>query len=641
MWRSNSVEKRGGIKRTLIVFGFLVGVFAGSFQVTSAESFPTTPTLGSSLAQQINAYVYARICERFTELSMSRPYILVPFFCATQTAKPTVDLSVSPTSVTVGSTAVLSWTSQNANSCEATMGWNGSRARSGSENVSPATTTVYMVTCTNQYGSTSDTATLTVHSMPTQPGLAFSVSPMTINYGSSTMMTWSSVGTTNCFASGGWTGSRSVSGTLTISPATTTAYGLTCTGSGGSIHGTTTVTVVPPAQPTVTLSSNPASILAGATSTLTWASTNATSCDARGGWNGGKILSGSQTISPATTTTYVLTCTGVNGMVSATTTVAVSAVPTPTLNFSASPSQIMSGATSTLSWSSNNVTSCTGSGGWSGSKSLQGPMTVSPATTTSYVLSCSGSGGMVYGTTTIVVTPALVPSVSLVANPGQIMNGASSTLTWMSANVSSCIGAGGWSGSPGLSGSLVVSPATTTQYALTCTGAYGVAAATTTVSVTQTPMPSLSFTASPSSIAFGATSTLLWNSLNTSSCVGSGGWSGSPGLSGSLVVSPATTTMYVLTCTGGSGTISGTSTVTVGTSTPQLFSISFDSSILETMMSDEQEEKDTVDSAVDDDSATESSDEADDSDDESSGWSRDNSDRRSFRDAVMRRVRDR
>jgi hypothetical protein len=67
-----------------------------------------------------------------------------------------------------------------------------------------------------------------------------------------------------------------------------------------------------------------------------------------------------------------------------------SAVPCATL--SASPTTIVSGETSTLTWSSTNSTSCTASGGWTGTEATSGSLSVSPTTTTTYTLTCVGTG---------------------------------------------------------------------------------------------------------------------------------------------------------------------------------------------------------------------------------------------------------
>lgn len=75
------------------------------------------------------------------------------------------------------------------------------------------------------------------------------------------------------------------------------------------------------------------------------------------------------------------------------------------------------------------------------------------------------------------------PEVTLTANPGSVLSGESSTLSWTIANVSSCDAGGGWSGAKSSpSGSETLSNITETRvYTLTCTNAHGTATATTTV----------------------------------------------------------------------------------------------------------------------------------------------------------------
>src|ERR1700676_3737871 len=76
--------------------------------------------------------------------------------------------------------------------------------------------------------------------------------------------------------------------------------------------GDTKTVQTPPA--TASLSAAPTSVTAGGTSTLTWRSTNATSCAASGGWSGTQATSGTQSTGGLTaSTSYSLTCTGSGG----------------------------------------------------------------------------------------------------------------------------------------------------------------------------------------------------------------------------------------------------------------------------------------------------------------------------------------
>jgi hypothetical protein len=78
---------------------------------------------------------------------------------------------------------------------------------------------------------------------------------------------------------------------------------------------TVTVNNAPP--PTASLSSNKPWLYIGNSATLTWSSTNATSCTASGAWSGTLATSGTQIVSPAATSTYNLSCTGTGGTANA------------------------------------------------------------------------------------------------------------------------------------------------------------------------------------------------------------------------------------------------------------------------------------------------------------------------------------
>jgi hypothetical protein len=85
---------------------------------------------------------------------------------------PVVTLSVSPGSMNAGSTATISW-SINSNAypsptCSASGSWSGSKATSGSENVSPSAGSYnYTIVCTSSSGSSSKSGSLTVNAVST------------------------------------------------------------------------------------------------------------------------------------------------------------------------------------------------------------------------------------------------------------------------------------------------------------------------------------------------------------------------------------------------------------------------------------------------------------------------------------------
>jgi uncharacterized protein (TIGR03118 family) len=79
----------------------------------------------------------------------------------------------------------------------------------------------------------------------------------------------------------------------------------------------------------------------------------------------------------------------------------------PSVAITVSPGTITLGQSATLSWSSNGVTACAGSGAWSGPQPPQGTSKVTPTTagTFAYVLSCSTSVGTLAKSTILTVKP--------------------------------------------------------------------------------------------------------------------------------------------------------------------------------------------------------------------------------------------
>jgi len=199
------------------------------------------------------------------------------------------------------------------------------------------------------------------------------------------------------------------------SPNTVTLTATSVTNS--TVSATVTVTITAAAAPTATLTANPATIASGSSSMLTWSSTNATTCTASGGWTGTETTSGTKSVSPSSTTTYTLTCTGAGGT-SAPANATVTIAPAPTATLTANPATIASGASSTLTWSSTNATSCTASGGWTGTEATSGTTSVSPSSTTTYTLTCTGAGGTAIASALLTVGVA-TPNVTIVVNPSQ------------------------------------------------------------------------------------------------------------------------------------------------------------------------------------------------------------------------------
>ena len=119
-----------------------------------------------------------------------------------------------------------------------------------------------------------------------------------------------------------------VSGVATFSTSALAAGAHSITASYGgdasysaSVSSVLTETLQAAPSVTVSISVSPATIVAGASATLTWSSTNATSCAASGSWSGSEATSGTLSVTPSAngSYSYTLTCTGAGGTTAATT----------------------------------------------------------------------------------------------------------------------------------------------------------------------------------------------------------------------------------------------------------------------------------------------------------------------------------
>ena len=400
---------------------------------------------------------------------------------------PTVSLSANPTSITTGESSTLIWSSTNATSCTASGGWSGARATSGSETTGALSITKdFTLTCTGSGGEASRTITVTV--------AAATVSvPNVVNQ-------TQSAATTAITGAGLVVGTVSQQSSLTVPSGSVISQSPnagTSVATGSAVNLVVSTGPAPTPAPTVSLSAYPAILAAGASGTLEWSSTNATACMASGGWSGARTTGNStQAIGPLFATTgFTLTCTGSGGTASSSVTIVVTAPPpppSPTVSISANPTNITTGASSTLTWSSTNATSCTASGGWSGARTTSGSVTTGAlSATTAFALTCTGPGGTGSNTVTVTVTAPSAPTVSLSASPTSIAAGESSTLTWSSTNATSCTSSNGWSGTSATSGSATTGAlSVTTAFTMTCTGFGGTGSQTVTVSVTPPPKKS-------------------------------------------------------------------------------------------------------------------------------------------------------
>ncbi len=181
----------------------------------------------------------------------------IPGNCAVPPV-PVVTLTASSSSITLGSSDLLTWTSINVQSCNSAF--SSSSATNGSASVTPSQTgtSTYTITCVDSSGNdVSSSASIDVVSAPPPPPPSVTLTPtsQTIILGqsasiSSTVTATSPATISSCTLSSGGT-SQTVTPNTLISEAPTqlgdTSYSMTCTDSNGnSATAPSTITTVLP-----------------------------------------------------------------------------------------------------------------------------------------------------------------------------------------------------------------------------------------------------------------------------------------------------------------------------------------------------------------------------------------------------------
>ena len=350
--------------------------------------------------------------------------------------------------------------------------------------------------------------------------------------------------------------------------------------------------------------SSPAEITAGEVSTIQWEVSGTATVTIDPGV--GRVDSvGTARVSPTADTVYKLSASNSAGVISRTVLVMVSAaaapraqkppatevlppasaaqpqMQTPQLSspvvqqpvitlFTASPDTVTAGTCSALNWMVSGATAVTISNGVGVVPAL-GSAPACPGATTTYILDASNSAGSVQRTVTIYVsapapppTPTLPVINSFTANPASVTAGSCSNLSWSTTGATSATVTPG--GAQPVNGNTPVCPAGTTTYTLTVTNAAGSVTGTVTVLVTGAPPPPPlpvinSFTANPASVAAGSCSNLSWSTTGATSAAVTPG--GAQPVNGNTSTCPAGTTIYTLTATNATGSVTGTVTVTV------------------------------------------------------------------------------
>jgi hypothetical protein len=462
--------------------------------------------------------------------------------------------AASPAKVLPGQPSTLSWSVTGATSV--TMG-SGSGVDAVAATpvdgtsliVTPAATTSYILTASNDFGSTTAWVTVLAGRPPSITGLT--ATPAKVAAGQPSTLSWAVTGYPSLTVS---PGVGAVTGTsVKVTPSTTQSYTLTATNSFGSTAAAVTVTAGK--APTIaSFAATPPTVTAGHSSTLGWAVTGSPSLVMSPAV--GTLAGTSARVTPSATQVYTLTATNTFGSVAAAVSVTVVAGSAPAVaSFTATPAKVSPGQASTLSWA---VTGSTGLTVKPGVGTVTGTsVKVTPLTTTVYTLTATNGFGSV--TTTVSVMVGSLPTITgFTATPAKLTLGYSTRLSWAVTGSPSLMLNPGFG--PVAGTSVTLSPKTTTTYILTATNSFGTSTATATATVVPANPPVISaFLANPATVGPGIKTTLLWATSGATSVTidhGVGTVTGN-----SAIASPTAATTYTLIATNGAGRVSATTTV--------------------------------------------------------------------------------
>jgi hypothetical protein len=305
---------------------------------------------------------------------------------------PAPTCTLTPANQTVGSggSAVFTWTTANAQTVTLTDA--GTVALNGTVTTAALyANKTYTLLATGPGGSVTCTANVTVTPTPPAPTCTLLPATQTVGMGGSAVLTWATTNATAVTLTD--FGSVALNGTGTTSALTADrSYILMATGNGATVSCTAAVVVTATALPSCdSFTASPATITSGSSTTLTWATTNATAVYLNNGV-GAVVADGSMVVSPLASLVYQLTVMGVGDEVrTCTVPVTVSTVPllscASNVSFTASDTSISSGSATTLTWSTTDVTTVSISG--ITATTLAGSQSVSPTSDTTYVLTAT------------------------------------------------------------------------------------------------------------------------------------------------------------------------------------------------------------------------------------------------------------
>lgn len=534
-----------------VSFSYYVNQADANAGNTSTIGAPTT--FSSAGGQTIYVLVKNGFCSKVAQLQL----VKAPQITATIATPTTLDctntqvtLNASASVYPVGST--FAWTTT------------GGNIVSGGNTLNPIVNTAgtYTLTISNTYqpGTVvcTGTANVTVSGNSTPPTTTLTASKILICAGETVTLT-AGGGTTYT-----WTGLTGTGNTQTVTPATTTTYTVTAQGANGCTSTAPATITIEVSQPitvqnaTLLKCYQQGNIIYDLTSAQPQMTTVGTAtfayyvlqADANAG-NGNTIAAPTTFQSAGNQTIYVLVKNGgcsyvvtLQLLTTAVTNVTIAAPQTitcavPQITLNASASTVPAGSTILWTTVGGNIVS--------GANTLN-PIVNAGGTYTLTVTNVTQPANLTctFTATVNVIEDKVLPVVTLTSTFAQICPGESVTLT----------AAGGvtytWATLTGTGNTQVVSPATTTVYSVTATGANGcVSAAPATITIIVGP-PTAFIAASKAKICAGESVTLTASGGFTYN------WTGLTGNGNTQVVTPTVTTTYEVFALGGNGCVSTT-----------------------------------------------------------------------------------
>jgi gliding motility-associated-like protein len=445
----------------------------------------------------------------------------------TATSSINIGIYPTPSSLFVNATPTLICAGQNVNLFGSAFNatsylWFPGGISGNFVTANPISTTIFTLIVAN--GSCTNSAQVTVSVNP-GPTLTPVAAPAAICQGFSSTLT-----ATGALAYT-WNPGGTISQSIVVNPTVTTTYSVSGIDFLGCVN-TQTITLTVNPTPTITIAPSSTNVCLGTSATLTASgATNYT-------WNPGGLVGSNVVVTPTSITTYTIDgeSLGCFGQ----TNITISVTPIPTVTAISSTAAICLGDNSNLT--ASGATSYT----WNPGGVVGNPISVSPASSTIYTV--TGDNGSCSSTATVNLTVNPLPTLTAVSNPTAYCVTGTSTLT--------STGGISYTWSPGAitGASITVSPASTTNYTVTGTNAFG-CASTSTVDVIVNSLPVLTLTASSPTICNGATTTITAS--------GASSYTFNPGglIGSTAAVSPTATTIF--TVTGLSGACLGTETIVI------------------------------------------------------------------------------